>query len=306
MNAEYDVAIVGGGPAGLAAGIYTSRNRLRTVIIEKEAIGGKLVNRELIENYPGQPIISGAELTSKMFDQAVSFGAEIQFDEAQTITIARNKRIVRSAQEEYAVKGVVIAGGAQNKRLLVPGEEEFLGVGVFYCATCDGPGFADKVVVVAGGGDSGFSEALSLSEYVKKVVLIEALQSCGATKLLQERAYTRPNIEVRCGQKIEAITGDGRVQSVNVIDITTGKESAIETDGVLVQIGLEPNTRYLKGVVSLDPSGSITVDDRMKTDIQGIFAAGDIRCNSVMQIATATGDGVTAAMSVHRYISEGL
>jgi thioredoxin reductase (NADPH) len=299
------VVIIGAGPAGLAAGIYTSRNRLRTLLLDKQTIGGKLPDRELIENYPSYPEgISGGDLATRMFEHATTYGAELEFDTAEAIAVEGNRRIVRTAEEEYAAKAVIIAGGARNKKLQVPGEEEFLGSGVFYCATCDGPGFANKVVVVAGGGDSGFTEALSLSEYVKKVILVETLTQCSATRLLQERVSGRSNIEIRCGHSIEAIMGDSRVTGLTLVDMGTGQRSTIGADGVLVQIGLEPNTEYLRGSVALNSVGSVTVDDRMKTDIPGIFAAGDIRHNSVMQIATAAGDGVTAAMGVHRYIIE--
>jgi thioredoxin reductase (NADPH) len=304
MNVDWDVVIIGAGPAGLAAAIYSSRNRLSTVIFDKETIGGKLTDRELIENYPGYPGgVPGGELASKMFDQATSFGAELQFDRVEAISVDGNRRIVRTSQGEYAAKAVIVAGGAINRRLRVPGETEFTGNGVFYCATCDGPGFVGKDVLVAGGGDSGFSEALSMSEYVRNIVLVEALEQCKATRLLQERVSARSNIEILCGHRIESITGDTHVRAVTLSHVNTGVKSRIEADGVLVQIGLDPNSGYLEGTVALNSVGSIIVDDMMRTNTPGVFAAGDIRSNSFMQIATATGDGVTAAMGAHRYVT---
>ena len=262
-------------------------------------------DRELIENYPSYPEgISGAELATRMFEHASTYGAELEFDTVKGITLDGKRRIVRTLQEEYLAKSVIIAGGAGNKKLLVPGEEEFGGRGVFYCATCDGPAFMNKVVAVAGSGDSGLTEALCLAEYVKKVIVIEALDRCGATKLLQERVLSNPKIEIRLGARIETVLGNECVQALTLVENRSGQKATIEVDGLLVWIGMEPNTDYLRGTVELDKGGSVLVDYRMATPVSGVFAAGDIRHQSAMQVATAVGDGATAAIEAHRFIVE--
>lgn len=304
MDGIYDVLIIGAGPAGLTAGIYTSRSKLGTLIIEKEALGGELVNRDLIENYPGYPDgILGPELGSNMVNQAINYGAEIQLGEVEQIKIEGNHKVVKTPFEEYSGKAIIITGGAHNKKLGVSGEQEFADKGVFYCATCDGPRFANKVVAVAGAGDSGITEGLFLARLVSKVIIIEMLPQCTATKILQDRAFSNPKIEVRCGSKIEIIIGDEQVKALDLLDIQTGERSTLQVDGILVHIGVEPNTDYLNGIVPLDRQGYILVNEKMETEIPGVFAAGDIRHNSAMQIATAVGDGATAAISAGRYLA---
>ncbi len=299
----YDIIIIGSGPAGLTAGLYTNRSKLRTLIIEKDALGGELANRDLIENYPSYPDgILGPELSSRMVSQAVNYGAEVQLGEVEQVQIDGNRKVVKTSFGEFAGKAIIIAGGAHNKKLGVPGEEEFVDKGVFYCATCDGPRFANKVVAIVGGGDSGITEGLFLARLVSKVIIIEMLPQCTATKILQDRAFSNPKIEIKCGSKIEAIIGDERVKALDLLDIQTGKKSTLEVDGVLVLIGFEPNTDYLSGIVPLDSKGHILVNEKMETEIPGVFAAGDIRHNSPMQIATAVGDGATAALSASRFL----
>lgn len=303
MNSIYDVIIIGAGPAGLTAGLYTSRAKLRTLIIEKELLGGELMNRDLIENYPGYPDgILGPDLGSNMMTQVMNYGTEMQFGEVERIEVEDKNRIVKTSQGDYLTKSIIIAGGAHYKKLGVPGEQEFADKGVFYCATCDGPRFANKGVAVAGGGDSGITEALFLARMVSKVVVIEMLPQLTATKVLQERAFSDPKIDITCGSKIEAICGDNQVKSLDVIDIETGERSSIAVDGILVHVGVEANTEYLKGSVPLDEKGQILVNEKMETEIPGIFAAGDIRHNSLMQITTAVGDGATAALSLEKYL----
>ena len=299
----YDIIIIGSGPAGLTAGLYTNRSKLRTLIIEKDALGGELANRDLIENYPSYPDgILGPELSSRMVNQAVNYGTEVQLGEVEQVQIDGNRKVVKTSFGEFAGKAIIIAGGAHNKKLGVPGEEEFVDKGVFYCATCDGPRFADKVVAIVGGGDSGIAEGLFLTRLVSKIMIIEMLPQCTATKILQDRAFSNPKIEIKCGSKIEAITGDERVKALDLLDIQTGKKSTLEVDGVLVHVGAEPNTDYLSGIMPLDSKGHILVNEKMETEIPGVFAAGDIRHNSPMQIATAVGDGATAALSASRFL----
>jgi thioredoxin reductase (NADPH) len=303
MDGTYDVIIIGAGPAGLTAGLYTSRSKLSTLIIEKETLGGELVNRDLIENYPGYPDgILGPELSGNMLNQAMNYGAEFQLGEVEQIKIDGNRKVVQTSSGEYSGKAIIIAGGAHNKKLAVPGEQEFADKGVFYCATCDGPHFADKVVAVAGGGDSGITEGIFLTRLVSKVIIIEMLPQCTATKILQDRAFSNPKIEVKCGSKIEAIIGDERVKALDLLNIQTGERSTLEVDGILVHIGIEPNTDYLSGTVPLDSKGYVLVNEKMETEIPGVFAAGDIRLNSAWQIATAVGDGATAALSLVKYL----
>lgn len=303
MDVIYDVIIIGAGPAGLTAGLYTSRAGLSTLIIEKEKLGGDLIDRDLIENYPGYPDgVLGPELGSNMVTQAQNYGAEIPFDEVERIEIEEDYQVVKTSQGNYRSKALIIAGGAHPKRLGVPGEQEFADKGVFYCATCDGPRFTGKVVAVAGGGDSGVTEALLLARLVSKVIVIELLPHLTATKTLQERIFSNPKIGNRCGVKIEAIRGDDQVKAIDLVDVQTGQRSVLDVDGVLVWVGLEANTDYLRGSLPLDERGQILVNDEMETEIAGIFAAGDIRHNSPMQIATAVGDGATAALSVDNYL----
>ena len=304
MGGMYDVIIIGVGPAGLTAGLYTSRARLNTLILERELMGGELMNRELIENYPGYAEgIMGPELGSNMLNQVMNAGAKIELAEVNQVQTDGDYKVVKTPQGEYWSRGIILAGGAHPKKLGVPGEQEFEFGGVFYCATCDGPNFADKVVVVAGGGDSGLTEALILARMVSKVILIEMLPELSATKILQERAAENPKIEIKCGAKIEAIQGKEKVEAVAIVDVSSGQKSSLAVDGVLVHIGIEPNTAYLQGSELLNERGQVIVNEKMAAEIPGIFAAGDIRSSSPWQISTAVGDGATAALSLGKYLT---
>ena len=303
MRTDYDVIIIGAGPAGLAAGLYTSRARLRTLVLEKESIGGELVNRELIENYPGfGEGVQGPELGSAMAQQLMNFGAEFKCCKVTGVVVRSDYKLVKTDDENHTCKGIIIASGSLPKKLGVPGEETFAHRGVFYCATCDGPQFAGKAVAVAGAGDSGITEGLALARIATKVTIVEFLPQPKASKVLQERALSNPKIEIRCATKIEAIIGDEHVTGLDLEDCNTGAKSRLAAEGILVRIGLLPNTQFLNGVLPLTPAGQIPVNENMETSIPGIFAAGDVRQYSPMQIATAVGDGVNAAMSLGRYL----
>ena len=303
MEVPYEGIIIGGGPAGLAAGIYASRSRLRTLILERETPGGDLMNIDLIENYPGfQDGVNGADLGSQMITQATKFGAELQFAEVEKIIPGANEKILETSAGEFKAKAVIIASGSHSRKLGVPGEAELTNKGVFYCATCDGPRFAGKVVAVAGGGDSGVTEALFMSGFVSKIIIIEIMPQMLATKMLQERVLAHPKIEVRCGVKIEAIRGAGDLEYLELADVNTGQKSTLKVDGLLVRVGLIPNTAFLKGTLPLNPNGQVMVNEQMETEIPGIYAAGDVRHNSPMQIVTAVSDGATAAMRSLKYL----
>ena len=306
MDTRYDVIIVGAGPAGLVAGLYAARSRLRTLILERETPGGELMNIDMVENYPGYPDgVLGPDLGSSMMMQATKFGAELQFADVKQVVPGTSEQLLKTAQGEFRTKAVIIASGSHSKKIGVPGEEEFTNKGVFYCATCDGPRFAGKVVAVAGSGDSGLSEALFLTAFVSKVLVIEILPQLMANKTLQERVLANPKIEVRCGTKIEAIRGNERLELLEVSDVKTGQKSSLKADGLLVRVGLAANTGYLKGTLAMNPVGQIMVNDLMETEVSGIFAAGDVRHNSSMQIVTAVGDGATAAMRMLKYLGVG-
>jgi thioredoxin reductase (NADPH) len=303
MRTDYDVIIIGAGPAGLAAALYTSRARLRTLVLEKETIGGELMNRELIENYPGfGEGVQGPELGSAMAEQIMNFGAEFEFGKVTGVEVESDYKVVRTDEKNVTCKGIIVASGSLPKKLGVPGEEEFAHRGVFYCATCDGPEFAGKVVAVAGAGDSGITEGLALARICSKVTIVEFLPQPKASKIMQERALADPKIDIQCATKIEAIIGDEHVTGLDLEDLATGTKSRLPVDGILVRIGLLPNTQFLSGVLPLTPVGQIPVNENMETGISGIFAAGDVREHSPMQIATAVGDGVNAAMSLGRYL----
>jgi len=298
----YDVIIIGSGPAGLTAGLYTARARLSTLLLERESFGGFLPNIDRIENYPGfSEGLPGAELAQGMTSQAMDYGVEIQFAEAVEIELGE-KYLVKTTGGDYRGRAIIIAGGARHKKLGVPGEEELTGKGVAYCAVCEGGAFSNQVVAVAGGGDAGITEGLYLTRLASKVIVIEVMPQLTATKILQERALANPKIEIRCGTKIEAIAGDNHVRRLELLDVGKGQRSTLDVGGIFIHIGLEPNTDYLKGVVPLDSNGQILVNSRLETEIPGIFAAGDIQCNSKQQVVTAAGDGATAALSAERFL----
>lgn len=299
----YDVIIIGSGPAGLTAGLYAGYAKMRTLILEKEKIGGELMNRDLIENYPSYPDgILGPVLGSGMMNQAIKYGAETQLGEVKQVKINGSYKVVKTSEMDYRGQAIIIAGGTHHKKLGIHGEQKFADKGVFYCAICDGPRFADKVVAVAGGGNAGITEALFLARFVSKVIVIEILPSLTAFKMLQERAFLNPKIEIKCGVKIEEIHGDDHVRSLGLLHTKSGQREVLEVDGVLVQVGLEPNTDYLRDTLPLDEKGQILVNEKMETEIPGVFAAGDIQHNSSMQIVTAAGDGATAVLSLEKYL----
>jgi len=300
---DYDVIIIGSGSAGLAAGIYTSRAGLSTLILEKEIMGGELMNLQLIENYPGFGTgVQGPELGSAMLEQATNAGAEIEIGEVTSIKNKAGYKLVKTADQSLTCKGIIIASGAHPRKLGVPGEAEFSYKGVFYCATCDGAHYAGKSVAVAGAGDSGVTDALYLERLGCKVTIIELMPQPKASKVMLERAYANPNVEIKLGTKIETVLGEEQITAVDVQEVETGQKSRLDVEGLLVRIGPAPNTQFVQNILQLNPIGLIPVNENMETSIPGIYAAGDVREHSPMQIATAVGDGVIAAMALGRYI----
>jgi thioredoxin reductase (NADPH) len=301
---HYQLIIVGGGPAGLSAGLYATRAGLSTLLIEKGILGGQITTTDIVENYPGFPEgISGFELGRLMAEQAAKFGLEILNAEVLEVQVSGLDKMVNTSAGDYVAQALILAGGSNYIELDVPGGE-LVGKGVSYCATCDGPLFKNKVVAVVGGGDTGITEALFLAKLAAKVIVIELLSKLGATKVLQQRAFANPKMEISCDTVVESIVGNDRVRGLKLRNVKTGEVSSLEVDGVFVAVGLRPNTGYVKGLLALTPGGFIPVNDSMETEIPGVFAAGDIRYNSVRQVVTAAADGAVAALSAERYLSE--
>jgi len=312
MNPEndkqtYDVIIVGGGPAGLSAAIYTSRDRLDTLLIEKGLTGGMINEAEKVDNYPGFPEgVSGMDLTSRMYQQAQKYGLKDVNAEVTGIEVSdKHSFTVKTSDGEYISKAVIIAGGSDKQKLDVPGEKEYTGRGVSYCATCDAPFYTNKVVAVVGGGNSALYEAMHLAKFAVKVYIIHRRDQLRATPVVQERVREEPKIEFILSTVVEAVEGGDFVEKLKIKDVATGKKSELKLDGVFVSIGLKPNTGYLKGLVELDEAGMIVVNDKMETSVPGMFAAGDIRHNSIRQSITAAGDGATAAVNAKKWVDEG-
>ena len=305
MSETYDVIIIGGGPAGLTAGLYTSRARLNTLLLEKSFPGGQIINTELVENYPGFPNgISGFELGQLLEQQALKHGLTIINDEVKGISLDGIYKLVRTDTTSYNARVVIIAAGAEYSKLHIPGEEEFTGRGVSYCATCDGAFYRDRIVAMVGGGNSAIVEAISLTKFVSKVLVIHRRNELRAGKLLQERAFANPRIEFIWDTIVESINGDDQVRSLNIHNIKTGEKSVLEVSGIFVSVGLHTSTDYLKGIVTMNANGYIITNDEMETETPGIFAAGDVRAKKARQVITAAGDGATAAISVERFLSE--
>jgi thioredoxin reductase (NADPH) len=298
--------IIGGGPAGLTAGLYLSRGNWRTLLVDKESAGGYIKNIELIENYPGFPEgIAGADLAGRMVKQAKTYGLKIEQAEVTGIELFSSSKWVTCSDGNGFTTGVIIfAGGSVPKKLGVPGEEEFRDRGVIGCAFCDGGQFAGKTVVVCGGGDSGVTEALYLSKIADKVIVVEAMPRLNATAILRDRLRENPKMEVYTGVMVKEIVGSGQVEGIRIVRETDATEETIRTDGVLVHIGLDPNTAYLDGIIPLTENGQIEVNEFMETEIPGVFAAGDIRGNSPRQVSAGVGDGAAAGMAAQRYLQK--
>jgi thioredoxin reductase (NADPH) len=302
---KYEVLIIGGGPAGLTAGLYTSRAGLKSLLVERGIIGGQIINATLVENYPGFPQgISGAELGSLMHQQAVKYGLEVVAAEVTGIAPGQLYSI-STAEGDFEARAIIIAAGSEYRKLGVPGEERLTGHGVSYCATCDGFFFRDREVVVVGGGDTAITDALELTRHVKKIYVIHRRDQLRAGQVLQQRAYAEPKLEFIWSTVIEELVGDTVLEQIKLRNVKTSQRSILKVAGLFVAIGLMPNSRNFFTVVDLDEAGCIVTEETMATSTPGIFAAGDIRKNSPRQIAAAVGDGVTAAISAFKYIQGG-
>ena len=305
MGNEYDVIIIGGGPAGLTAGIYTARNRLNGLLIEKGGIGGLMVNAEQMENYPGFPEgISGFELGELMHKQASKYGLEILLAEVSGIELQEKQKVVKTTQGNFIAGAVIIAGGSERSKLGVPGEEKFTGKGVSYCATCDAAFFNEQTVAVVGGGNAAISEALHLAKFASRVIVIHRRDQLRAARILQERAHSEPKVEFLLNNVVEEIEGQDLVERIRLQHKVTGEKSTLDVSGVFISVGQKPNTDYLKGIVPLDARGYIITNDKMETEIPGILAAGDIRSSSIRQVIAAAGDGATAAIYADRFLAK--
>ncbi|KYO63896.1 Thioredoxin reductase [Thermovenabulum gondwanense] len=301
----YDLIIIGGGPAGLSAAIYGARARLKTLVVEKMYAGGQAAITDRIENYPGfVEGIGGMELTEAMKMQAERFGAKFVNGEAQRIIPKDGRFIVELKNEQLEANAVILAMGAEARKLMVKGEKEFTGRGVSYCATCDGAFYTDRKVVVVGGGDSAIEEALYLTKFAESVTVVHRRNELRATKILQERAFSNEKIKFLWDSVVEEVKGQEAVEEIVVKNIKTGEIISYPTDGVFVAIGWEPNSGIVKGLVNLNERGYIITDENMATNVPGIFAAGDIREKSLRQVITAAADGAIAAVSAEKYIEE--
>lgn len=299
----YEVIIVGGGPAGLTAGLYTSRSRLNTLLIEIGLLGGQMTTTELIENYPGFPQgINGDELSRLMEEQAKRFELEVVSQDVVEVKLEGDKKVVKTEEGSYLCEALIICTGTEYRKLGVPGEKEFAGKGVSYCATCDGAFFKDSQIVVVGGGDSALTEALYLTKFVKELTIVHRRDALRGTKIYQERVFANPKIKLLWNSVIQEIKGDSVVRSVIVKNVKTGEVNEHPIEGAFLFVGLLPRTQFLKGLVNVDEAGYIITDENCETSVKGIFAAGDCRKKLLRQVATAVGDGATAAFAVEKYL----
>lgn len=299
----FDLVIIGGGPSGLTAGIYAQRARLKTVLLEKQMVGGQIAVSDVIENYPGFPSISGAALMEKFEEHARGLGLEIRFAEVSDIAVDGEVKVIKTSEGEIRTKAVLIATGARPRRLGVPGEKELTGKGVSYCATCDGPFFRNLKVVVVGGGDTAVKEAVYLSRLASKVYVVHRRDKFRAEKMHQEKMEAAENIELVTSHVLKEIKAENNlVKSVLLEDLKTGAPREIEAEGVFIFVGINPTTDFVD--VDKDDGGFIKTSADMKTSVAGIFAAGDCRTTPLLQVATAVGDGAIASATAIDYVEE--
>jgi len=303
---ECDVLIMGGGPAGLTAALYSARANLKTVVIDESTTGGQAANTYYIENYPGtEGQIEGKKLTENMRKQAESFAAVIDdLKEVFEIKLTDDEKFVRTEDKIYYPKAVIIAMGAQPRKLPAEGEAEFRGKGIHYCAICDGAMYEGKHVAIIGGGNSAIQEALYLTNIADKITVIHEFDNLQASSVLQEKAFSNPKINFIWESHVVKANGDGMLKSLTYKNLKTGELNDIEVDGAFVYIGLTPKTDLFKGVLDLNDYGYIKANDDLMTNVKGVFVAGDIRDKKIRQVVTAAGDGAVAAVSAERYIQE--
>ena len=300
-----ELIIIGSGPAGFTAGIYAGRAQLAPLLITGSAPGGQMALTSEIENYPGFPQgLSGQELTQLMQQQAERFGARVQMDEVTAVDLSTHPFKVTAYGDEYEAKALVIATGTSPRKAGVPGEAEFTGRGVSYCATCDGFFFQDRQVVVVGGGDSALEEAIFLTKFATQVSVVHRRNRLRAEKVFQERAFRNEKIEFVWDTVVTEILGDGKVTGVRLKNVKTEEESTLEADGVFIYVGTIPNTGFLKGQLELDERGYIATNRQGHTSVPGVFAAGDVQERVLKQVSTAVGSGAMAAMEAEKFMAE--
>jgi thioredoxin reductase (NADPH) len=298
---KIDIAIIGGGPAGLSAGIYSARGGLNTVIFERALIGGQIILTSEIENYPGfEEVQSGFDLIEKMRLQAIRFGVEFYEENVIEIIQVDTGFQIKCDDNTYSVKAVIVATGASPRELGVDGETKFTGRGVSYCATCDGALYRNKIVAVVGGGDSAVEEAIFLTRFASKVYLIHRRDQLRAVHAVQQKAYQNPKLEMILDTVVTEINGDAQVRFLKLKNVKTNATSELEIAGVFIYVGIIPNNDLVKNMVQLDETGFVITDELMKTDIAGLFVVGDVRKKSLRQVVTATADGAIAAFEAEK------
>lgn len=302
---QFDVIIIGAGPAGMTAAVYTSRANLSTLMLERGIPGGQMANTEEVENYPGFETILGPELSTKMFEHAKKFGAQYAYGDVESIIDEGDWKLVKAGGKEYRAKAVIISSGAEYKKMGIPGEAELGGRGVSYCAVCDGAFFKGKELVVVGGGDSAVEEGVFLTRFADKVTIVHRRDQLRAQKILQDRAFANDKVDFIWNTTVKEIHDEnGKVGGVTLVSTDSAEEREFKTDGVFIYIGMLPLTKPFENLGILNSDGYIVTDDKMQTKIPGIFAAGDVREKMLRQIVTATGDGSIAAQSAQHYIEK--
>ena len=300
----YDVVIIGSGPGGMTAALYTSRANLKTLILEKGVPGGELLNTSDVENYPGFPTISGPELADNMYKGAMQFGAEYAYGQVSKIELEGDLKVITAGKKTYYAYAVVIATGSYHRKLEVPGEEEYAGRGVSYCAVCDGAFFRDQDLLVVGGGDSAVEEAIFLTRFAKSVTIVHRRDELRAQKVLQDRAFANEKINFIWDSVVKEIKGENRVESVVIENVKTGQVTEQAFGGVFIYVGLDPVSDFVQELQIRDEAGWIVTDDHMKTSVTGVFAVGDVRQKDLRQVTTAVGDGAIAGQEAYKYITE--
>ncbi|MBN2460362.1 MAG: thioredoxin-disulfide reductase [Candidatus Cloacimonetes bacterium] len=302
---KYDLAIIGGGPAGLSAAVYAARGGMKTIVFEKSLVGGQIVVTAEVENYPGIPEnLSGFEIAERFRQHAVKFGAEIRDEEVRAVGMEGLCKIVETDKQSYRAKSLIIATGAHPRKLQVPGEAKYTGRGVSYCATCDGALYRDKIVAVVGGGDSAVEEAIFLTKFAKKVYIIHRRDQLRAVKMIQERALKNKKIEIIWDSVVQGIEGGDLVEKLFLFNHKEQVISELQVDGIFIYVGIIPNNELVESRVNLDGQGFILTDETMHTNVPGIYAAGDITHKALRQVITAAADGATAAFSAEKWIEE--